>query len=230
MFQLCHDVEGADIVQEGTHAAVEVGIKSSLDVFQWLLSFFILQERVCHPVCLSLPVCLSMRKKTQTHANIHAREVACCLYAYPCSTTRRALACSSIFQHTQTHARALACCVCACPCANKREHTQHTRQRSSLLPLCLSMLKTTQNMFVNIPTHANTRQSTCLLPLCLSMLKHMQTHNRALACTTRVHGALETVQFYTGAAALPININLRMMHAQSMQIYRRTTLSSSWGV
>jgi hypothetical protein len=46
-----------------------------------------------------------------------------------------------------------------------------------------------------------------LLPVCLSMLKHMQTHARALACTTRVHGALGTVQLYTGAAAVPVDIH-----------------------
>jgi hypothetical protein len=100
--------------------------------------------------CL-LPVCLSMLKHMQTHANTHAREVACCLYAYPCSKPRRALACSSIFKHTQTHAKALACCLCVCPCSNTRKHA---------------------------PEHLH------------------------------VHGALETLQFYTGAAAVPISINL----------------------
>ncbi len=70
-----------------------------------------------HTLCLKynreglLPVCLSMLKHMQTHANTHAIEVVCCLYAYPCSKTRRALACLSIFKHTQTHTRALACCL-----------------------------------------------------------------------------------------------------------------------
>jgi hypothetical protein len=57
MFQLCHDFEGAATVQEGTHAAVEVGIKSSVDVFQWLFSFSILhltQRNVCAILCVCL--------------------------------------------------------------------------------------------------------------------------------------------------------------------------------
>jgi hypothetical protein len=97
--------------------------------------------------CL-LPVCFSMRKQTQTHANTHPREVACCLYAYPCSKTRRALAFSSIFKHTQTHARALASCLCVYPCSNTRKHTPE-----HLLVACV---------FVHAQTHANTQQSTCM--------------------------------------------------------------------
>jgi hypothetical protein len=95
------------------------------------------------------------------------------LHVRQCSNTRKHtpehLLVACVFVHAETH-------------ANTRKHT---RQRSSLLPLCLSMLKTTQStcMFVNIRTHANTRQSTCLLPVCLSMLKHTQTRARALACT-----------------------------------------------
>ncbi len=78
--------------------------------------------------------------------------------------------CLSMLKHIQTHARALVCCLCACQCANKCKHTpehllvncvlihaqtntntrKHTRQRSSLLSLCLYMLKNTQSscMFI----------------------------------------------------------------------------------
>jgi hypothetical protein len=79
-----YDFEGADAVQERTHAAVEVGIKSSVDVFQWLFSLFILH------LTQRTPVCLPMLKHTQTHA----RALACCLRVHPCANKRK---------HTQTH-------------------------------------------------------------------------------------------------------------------------------
>ena len=104
------------------------------------------KERVRHPVCLS------MLKHTQTHA----RALACCLRVHPCSNTCK---------HTLEHLHVAGVLVHAQKNANTHKHT---RQRSSLLPLCLSMLKNTQStcMFVNIQTHANTLQSTCLLPVC----------------------------------------------------------------
>ncbi len=165
---------------------------------------------MCHPVCLS------MLKHTQTHPNTH--QGTCLLPVRSCMLKNSQT-------HTPEHLR-------VSQYSNTRKHMPE-----HLLVACVfvhaqkhAITRQSTCLFVHAQKHAITHQSTCLLPVCLSMLKHTQTHNRALACTTRVHGALETVQLYTGAATLPLNINLRMMHAQSMQMHRRTTPSSSWGV
>ena len=153
-----YDFEGADAVQERTHAAVEVGIKSSVDVFQWLFSFFILhltQRNVCAILCVC--PCANTRKHTQKHLH-----VACVfIHAQTNANTRKhARPVAFMLIHAQRHAEHLH----VRQYSNTRKHTHE-----HLLVACV---------FIHAKTHANTRKharrSCCPFPAhAVDQLVHM---------------------------------------------------------